>query len=75
MTAQTCRHNIVSNRGALMPTPASYAAVIHRWCASMNVTAMGNPDMVKDYIDTRWPTLSRAARNNIFKAAMRPVTA
>lgn len=57
-----------------MPTPTAYAADIRRWCASMHCAPDNNPEMVRDYIDTRWPELSRVKRESIFKAAMRPVT-
>jgi hypothetical protein len=47
------------------------AREIAAWCERMNVKANEQQEMVKDYIDTRWPTLARHVRKAIFEAAMR----
>ena len=52
---------------------SAYAADIRRWCEKLNCAPDNNPEMVKDYIDTRWPSLSRGIRTKIFAAAMKPI--
>ncbi len=55
-----------------MTTPVKNKALeIHAWCAKLDVKAQENQEMVKDYIDRRWPDLTRGVRQKIFEAAMK----
>lgn len=58
-----------------MGTPVKNKGIeIHAWLDRLGVPFTGNEEMVKDYIDTRWPTLARHIRRDIFNAAARAAT-